>query len=103
MSLRQTAAEAKRAIAEPAHWLNELDAVRRDLDDQHTSIHNARVALVDGNLMFSRPGPRLVDAFEFLVAWLHGRPELTPPGFPATPLQREPGTPPSPATRSTAS
>lgn len=37
-----------------------------------------RVALVDGNHLFSRPGPRLVEAFEWLVGWLNGRAELTP-------------------------
>ncbi len=40
------------------------------------------VALVDGNQMFNRPGPRLVDAFEWLVGWLNQRDELIPPGFP---------------------
>jgi ABC-type Fe3+-hydroxamate transport system substrate-binding protein len=40
------------------------------------------IALVDGNRMFNRPGPRLVDAFEWLVAWINGRDELVPPGFP---------------------
>ncbi len=41
-----------------------------------------RVVLVDGNQMFNRPGPRLVDAFRFLVGWLNDRPEVIPPGFP---------------------
>ena len=41
------------------------------------------IALVDGNQMFNRPGPRLVDAFEWLVGWVNGREELIPPGFPA--------------------
>ena len=40
------------------------------------------IAIVDGNAMFNRPGPRLVDAFEWLVGWLNGRPELVPEGFP---------------------
>ena len=40
------------------------------------------IALVDGNQMFNRPGPRLVDAFEWLVGWLNLRDELIPPGFP---------------------
>ncbi|MFM7261959.1 MAG: cobalamin-binding protein [bacterium] len=40
------------------------------------------IALVDGNQMFNRPGPRLVDAFEWLVGWLNGRDELIPAGFP---------------------
>jgi len=39
-------------------------------------------AIVDGNQMFNRPGPRLFDAFEFLVGWLQDRPELIPEGFP---------------------
>lgn len=41
-----------------------------------------RVAVVDGNQMFNRPGPRLVDAFEWLVGYLNDRPELIPAGFP---------------------
>jgi hypothetical protein len=45
------------------------------------------VMLVDGNQMFNRPGPRLVDAVEWLAAWLQERPELLPPGFPAEPWQ----------------
>ena len=40
------------------------------------------VALVDGNQMFNRPGPRLVDAFEWLVSWINDRPELCPERFP---------------------
>lgn len=55
-------------------WWPELPAVRA-----------GRVALVDGNEMFNRPGPRLVDAYEWLVGWLNDRPELIPPGFPWEP------------------
>ncbi len=40
-----------------------------------------RVALVDGRRSFNRPGPRLVDSFEWLVGWLNDRRELAPPGF----------------------
>jgi iron complex transport system substrate-binding protein len=40
------------------------------------------VFLVDGNQMFSRPGPRLVDAFCWLVGWINDRPELLPKDFP---------------------
>ena len=40
------------------------------------------VVVVDGNSMFSRPGPRLVDAFEWLVGWINDRPEVIPGGFP---------------------
>jgi iron complex transport system substrate-binding protein len=46
------------------------------------AVRTGRVAMVDGNLMFNRPGPRLVDGFEWLVGWLNDRPELIPPGFP---------------------
>lgn len=52
-------------------WWRELPAVRA-----------GRVAVVDGNQMFNRPGPRLVDAFEWLVGWLNDRPETVPAGFP---------------------
>ncbi len=44
------------------------------------------VLAVDGNQMFNRPGPRLVDAFRFLVGWLNDRPELIPENFPARPI-----------------
>lgn len=43
-----------------------------------------QVVLVDGNQMFNRPGPRLVDALEFLAGLLHGKPELIPADFPWT-------------------
>lgn len=52
-------------------WWRELPAVQR-----------GRVFAIDGNQMFSRPGPRLVDAFEFLVGVLNDRMELVPKGFP---------------------
>ena len=45
-------------------------------------VREGRVAIVDGNQMFNRPGPRLLDALEWLVALLHGRPDLIPAGFP---------------------
>jgi iron complex transport system substrate-binding protein len=40
-----------------------------------------KVAVVDGNQFFNRPGPRLVDALEFLVGFLNDRPEVIPPTF----------------------
>lgn len=52
-------------------WFKELPAVR-----------NNRVAIVDGNHMFNRPGPRVVDALEFMVGWLNHRPHLIPDDFP---------------------
>jgi iron complex transport system substrate-binding protein len=64
------AMEMTRALAREGWW-SELSAVRA-----------GRVAVVDGNQMFNRPGPRLVDAFEWLVGWLQGRPALIPAGFP---------------------
>jgi iron complex transport system substrate-binding protein len=65
------ALEGVRAMLEPLRaeaWWKELPAVRA-----------GRVALVDGNQSFSRPGPRLVDGFEWLVGWLNDRPEVMPP------------------------
>ncbi|KAL4421347.1 hypothetical protein ABPG75_010638 [Micractinium tetrahymenae] len=52
-------------------WWQELPAVKA-----------GRVVVVDGNQMFNRPGPRLVDALEFLVGLLHDKPEVIPAGFP---------------------
>jgi ABC-type Fe3+-hydroxamate transport system substrate-binding protein len=52
-------------------WWRELPAVRR-----------GNVAVVDGNQMFNRPGPRLADAFEFLVGFLNEREDVIPAGFP---------------------
>jgi len=57
-----------------AAWWPDLPAVRA-----------GRVALVDGDAMFNRPGPRLVDALEWLVAWLHGA-GPPPSGFPFEPV-----------------
>lgn len=45
-------------------------------------MQNSKVVIVDGNQMFARPGPRLVDALEFLVGLLHDKPELIPEDFP---------------------
>ena len=51
-------------------WARELPAVRA-----------GRVALVDGRRGFTRPGPGLVTALEFLVGWLNGLEELIPSDF----------------------
>jgi iron complex transport system substrate-binding protein len=68
LSLAKTREELARvAGSDLGSWWREL-----------VSRPGVRVALVDGNHLFSRPGPRLVDAFEWLVGWLNGRPELTP-------------------------
>ena len=58
------------------------DLARHDWFRNLPAVQNQRVAVVDGNHMFNRPGPRLVDAFEFLVAWLNDRPDIIPAGFP---------------------
>ena len=75
----------------------DLDAIRRELPALQATDWwrvlpavvdgdpNA-VMLVDGNQMFNRPGPRLVDAFRWLVAWINDRPEVHPSGFPAIPV-----------------
>ena len=76
-----------------------LDDVRRELDrlrrlDWWQALPAVRggdpnaIMLVDGNLMFNRPGPRLVDAFRWLVGWINDRPEVTPADFPAVPMPR---------------
>jgi ABC-type Fe3+-hydroxamate transport system substrate-binding protein len=69
LTLEQAWAETGK-LAEQA-WFRDLPAVRA-----------GRVAVVDGNQMFNRPGPRLFDALEFLVGWLNGREDLIPDGFP---------------------
>jgi len=38
------------------------------------AVKEGRVAIVDGNQIFNRPGPRLVDALEWLVSFLHHDP-----------------------------
>ena len=75
LTLPQAEHELRRLMTHD--WFRELPAVR-----------SGRVAAVDGSAMFNRPGPRLVDAFEWLCAWLNDRPERTPSGFPWTPIDR---------------
>jgi ABC-type Fe3+-hydroxamate transport system substrate-binding protein len=64
----------------------ELDVLRRtrwwSLLPAVMEARPGAIAVVDGNQMFNRPGPRLVDAFRWLVGWLNDRPELIPAGFP---------------------
>jgi iron complex transport system substrate-binding protein len=66
------------ALAEQPWW-EHLPAVRA------ARAGKQRIAMVDGNQMFNRPGPRLVDAYEWLVGWLNDRPELILPEFPWRP------------------
>ncbi|GLI63002.1 hypothetical protein VaNZ11_005861, partial [Volvox africanus] len=46
------------------------------------AVQSGHVVLVDGNQHFNRPGPRLVDALEWLVGLLTNRPDCMPTGFP---------------------
>jgi iron complex transport system substrate-binding protein len=70
LGLDDAVREAER-LRDRAEWWGGLPAVRR-----------GRVAVVDGSAMFNRPGPRLVDAFSWLVGWINDRPHLIPDGFP---------------------
>lgn len=62
-TLEQAIADT-RAIAS-TDWFTKLRCVRE-----------GRVAIVDGQTTFSRPGPRIVDAYAFLVGYLNDRHEL---------------------------
>lgn len=74
LTLDQSLAEADKLMDQG--WFRNLPAVQA-----------GRVAIVDGNQMFNRPGPRVFDALEFLVGWLNGREDLIPDGFPWRPMQ----------------
>jgi iron complex transport system substrate-binding protein len=50
------------------------------------AVQSGHVVMVDGSQMFNRPGPRLIDAFRWLVGWINERPELKPAGFPVEPI-----------------
>lgn len=69
LTLEQVLAETER-LSEQA-WFRELPAVK-----------TGKVAMVDGNQMFNRPGPRLYDALEFLVGFVNELPKLIPEEFP---------------------
>ncbi|MEL7483717.1 MAG: ABC transporter substrate-binding protein [Planctomycetota bacterium] len=59
-----------------------VDELRgQDWFESLPAVQNGRVALVDGNQHFNRPGPRLAEAFAFLVGFIQQRPELIPDGF----------------------
>lgn len=58
------------------------ELARKEWWGESPAVRNGRVAVVDGNQMFNRPGPRLVEAFEWMVGWMNGREELVPRGFP---------------------
>ena len=61
-------------------WWDALPAVRA-----------GQVVMVDGDAMFNRPGPRLVDCLEWLASVLLDRPDLAPRDeFPAVWLPSPP-------------
>jgi iron complex transport system substrate-binding protein len=68
VGLTETRRMAEALSQEP--WWKSLPAVKA-----------GRVALVDGNQYFNRPGPRLVEALEFLVGWVNNVPGMIPEGF----------------------
>ena len=86
LNLEMTYQEAVRLQGE--QWWSSLPAVRA-----------GQVWMVDGDAMFNRPGPRLVDCLEWLAATLLDRPELAPADFPAVQLPA----PVKPASSSSAS
>jgi iron complex transport system substrate-binding protein len=51
--------------------------------DNLACVRSGRVYLVDGNVYFSRPGPRLVDSLEILAHALHPHVHPLPSGLPA--------------------
>lgn len=73
LTLEQAVAETEKLVDE--QWWKALPAVNA-----------GRVAVVDGNQMFNRPGPRLVDAYAFLVGFINDLPDLIPKDFPWQPL-----------------
>ena len=86
---RLVASRPDRLIICPCGY--DLAAIKRELPiltqqkwwNALPAVIERQVVMVDGNLMFNRPGPRLVDALCWLVGWLGDRPEVIPSGFPA--------------------
>jgi ABC-type Fe3+-hydroxamate transport system substrate-binding protein len=68
------ASQAARELAQH-DWFQRLPAFQ-----------SQRVFAIDGHEMFTHPSPKLVNAFEFLVALLNNRSELIPANFPFAPL-----------------
>ena len=75
------AVRAAMPALERTPWWRELPAVRTALAEARAGRAVTTVRLVDGNQMFNRPGPRLVDALEWLAGWIQDRPEVAPAGF----------------------
>ncbi|KAI9096616.1 hypothetical protein DFS34DRAFT_148162 [Phlyctochytrium arcticum] len=58
-----------RLVSEKKWWIETMKGVEK-------------IAVVDGNQMFNRPGPRLVDALEWLVGFIWDKPDVIPKDFP---------------------
>jgi ABC-type Fe3+-hydroxamate transport system substrate-binding protein len=71
LDIHMTKAELERMFATSVPWISKLRAFKSGM-----------AFIVDGNQMFNRPGPRLVDALEFLVGLLQGRKNVIPETFP---------------------
>ncbi len=86
------AAAPQRLIICPCGY--DLAAIKRELAGLRAqpwwsslpAVADGAVVIVDGNQMFNRPGPRLVDALCWLVGWINDRPEVIPACFPAEPV-----------------
>jgi hypothetical protein len=57
---------------------HECIVCRQDL----RAVREGRVVSVDGSQHFNRPGPRLVDALEWLTGLINDRTDIIPPAFP---------------------
>ena len=58
------------------HWLTDRPEWTR-----LKAVRAGRVWLADGNQLFNRPGPRIVETFEVLREILRGEGEAIPEGF----------------------
>eukprot|EP00850_Spirogloea_muscicola_P016859 SM000140S00608 [mRNA] locus=s140:151582:159394:- [translate_table: standard] len=74
----------EQVVAVDPDWIiKELEAVStRAWWRKLRAVKNDHIVLVDGNHMFNRSGPRIIDALEWLVAVLNDVPKLIPADFP---------------------
>jgi ABC-type Fe3+-hydroxamate transport system substrate-binding protein len=82
LTMEQVEAETERLAAEDGSWWHQL----LQYQEEQQGSEAVRIGFVDGDQMFNRPGPRLVDALEWLVSFLHAHDaearDMCPPGFP---------------------
>jgi ABC-type Fe3+-hydroxamate transport system substrate-binding protein len=83
LTMDNVESEIERLAAEEGSWWGRLLQYQ---EEQERNSEDVRIAFVDGDQMFNRPGPRLVDALEWLVSFLHPDDAeargLCPPEFP---------------------